>query len=363
LKLKNSSTLLTALQPERRRWLRQTVGFAPAVMMGLAGLPLWAHAGGIASAPQSYSSPTQIWLRRVNEASQRLNFSGTFGVHSGQTKSSARIIHISQGGQQYEYIESLDGPHKQIYRHNQRVHTFWPEHKTVQMEDRQGWSAFPALLHTFDGHLSDHYVLQAMGEERLAGLDAQMSLLLAKDSHRYSHRLWTEKKRGLLLRVDVLNERQEVLESSAFSELRWEVPMSAETLLSGMNKSQGYRQIKPEFLAINPQAQGWQLPREWMGFYQVRCFLRTLEDAFAHQKQGKSTHKVLQAIYSDGLTYMSIFVEPLASGTLLADSPSHSQIGATQTWTTRQRDWQVTVVGEVPVATLRAIASALQRVG
>ena len=139
--------------------------------------------------------------------------------------------------------------------------------------------------------------------------------------------------------------------------------MSAATLLSDMRKSQGYRQIKPEFLSTTPQAQGWQLPQEWMGFYQVRCFLRTLEDAFHHQKQGQSTHKVLQAIFSDGLTYISIFVEPLVSGALLADSPSHSQIGATQTWTARQRDWQVIVVGEVPVATLRAIANSLQRVG
>ena len=69
--------------------------------------------------------------------------------------------------------------------------------------------------------------------------------------------------------------------------------------------------------------------------------------------------KVLQAIYSDGLATVSVFVEPY-------DAQRHGRsqqtsIGATQTLTRREGDWWVTLVGDVPAATLRDFASALTR--
>lgn len=68
---------------------------------------------------------------------------------------------------------------------------------------------------------------------------------------------------------------------------------------------------------------------------------------------------VLQTIFSDGLTYVSVFIEPF-------DPQRHQRamrtaVGATQTLMRRQGDWWITVVGDVPPATLLAFANALER--
>jgi sigma-E factor negative regulatory protein RseB len=66
----------------------------------------------------------------------------------------------------------------------------------------------------------------------------------------------------------------------------------------------------------------------------------------------------VQTIFSDGLTYVSVFIEPFN-----AERHTKSMLtsmGATQTLMRRQGDWWITVVGDVPTATLKAFASGLE---
>ena len=67
---------------------------------------------------------------------------------------------------------------------------------------------------------------------------------------------------------------------------------------------------------------------------------------------------VLQAIYSDGLTHVSVFIEAY-------DPARHRRemlmaMGATRTLLRRHGASWVTVIGDVPVATLRAFAAGLE---
>jgi hypothetical protein len=70
-------------------------------------------------------------------------------------------------------------------------------------------------------------------------------------------------------------------------------------------------------------------------------------------------HRVLQAIYADGMTYVSVFIEPYKDNH--HGRPMHAVMGATQTLSMRQGDWWVTVIGDVPAATLQLFAGALER--
>ena len=67
----------------------------------------------------------------------------------------------------------------------------------------------------------------------------------------------------------------------------------------------------------------------------------------------------LQTIYSDGLTYVSVFIEPFDAQR--HTNPIETSIGATHTLMQRQGEWWITVVGDVPTATLRAFATELER--
>ena len=67
---------------------------------------------------------------------------------------------------------------------------------------------------------------------------------------------------------------------------------------------------------------------------------------------------MLQAIFSDGLTYVSVFIEPYRPRSATS-ARCCTQLGATQTLMRRHGDWWVTVVGDVPPATLQQFAPAL----
>ena len=161
----------------------------------------------------------RAWLLRIHDAASRRNFQGTFVVSGGGGVANARISHFHEGANQYERIESLDGRQRKVFRHNDVVHTLWPASKVAMIEQRGQLSSFPALLQASDDHLADWYEMKLEGIDRVAGHEADVLAVKPRDSYRYGYRLWADRASGLLLRVDVIGERGETLETAAFSEV------------------------------------------------------------------------------------------------------------------------------------------------
>lgn len=313
---------------------------------------------------------TRAWLLRIQEAAKKRNFSGTFVFSTGGAMSSARIAHYAthygQGQQQFERVDSLDGPPRQLLRHNDTVHTVWPQSGLVVVETRDSGVTFPALLLGADEQVFSNYeVLTSKDSERIAGHDAMVLWLKPKDLHRYGYRLWSDKSSGLLLRADVLGERNEVLESSAFSEVNIGVKPQPEQVLSAIKKLKQYRVVKTQMNPTTLDAHGWQLRLLVPGFKEIRCFQRpwgASPDAQAPERQSLNNEapaQTLQVIYSDGLTHVSLFVEPFDGARHGRQVPA--SLGATKTFAVRQADWWITAVGDVPLSTLRSLALGLQR--
>ena len=307
--------------------------------------------------------PTQArevraWLTRIHQAASRHNFQGTFVVSSGGTVSSARIAHYCEGLNQFERSEALDGQQRLVYRHNDTVHTVWPTGKVVLVEQRSLTASFPALLQAGDDHIADFYDVRPQGAERIAGHEANVLVVKPRDGLRYGYRLWADQASGLLLRADVIGERHEVLESSAFSEVAIGVKAQPDSVLAPMKKLDGYRVARPAMTPTRLEAEGWALRQPAAGFRQVSCVKRPMEGAAA-PAQSSADPQVLQAIYSDGLTYVSVFIEPFNAQR--HTRPLLASVGPMQTLMQQQGDWWVTVVGEVPSATLRIFAKGLER--
>ncbi|HJV95962.1 MAG TPA: MucB/RseB C-terminal domain-containing protein [Albitalea sp.] len=303
-------------------------------------------------------SEVRAWLMRIHGAASHSNFQGTFVVSAGGAVSSARIAHFCEGGNQFERIESLDGQTRHVFRYNDVVHTVWPRVHVAMVEQRDQLSSFPALLQGGDDRIADFYDLHALGAERVAGYEANVLLLKPRDGARFGYRLWAEKNTGLLLRADVLGERGEVLETSAFSDVAIGVRSQPETVLQPMKKLGGYRVMRPSLTPTKLDAEGWVMRQTVPGFREVSCVKRPLENE-ADSERGEAATQALQTIYSDGLTYVSVFIEPF-------NPQRHARamltsIGATQTLMRRQGDWWVTVIGDVPTMTLRAFANGLER--
>ena len=298
------------------------------------------------------------WLMRIHEAAKHRNFQGTFVVSGGGSVASARIAHFCDGRNQYERIESLDGPARQVFRHNDRVHTLWPASRIALLEQRDLLTAFPALLQAGDDHIHDVYEVQLQATERVAGREADVLWVRPRDAHRYGYRLWADKASGLLLRSDVLGERMEVLETAAFSDVAIGVRPQFDSVLQPMRRLEGYRVVRPVLTPTRLESEGWVLRPSIPGFRQVRCVRRPMEGT-ALTALGTAQQDVLQSIFSDGLTHVSVFIEPF--NVERHTKPLLTSFGATRTLMSRQGDWWITVVGDVPAATLRAFAGGLER--
>lgn len=299
----------------------------------------------------------RAWLMRIHEAAGRQNFQGTFVVSSPGNVASASMAHFCEGSNQYERIESLDGPRRDVYRHNETVHTLWPAKGLAVIEQRTLPASFPALLQSGGDGLAEWYEVEPRGEARVAGHSADVLLVKPKDSYRYGYRLWSDKASGLLLRADVLDQRGEVLETSAFSEITIGIRSRPESVLEPMERLDNYRVLRPVLSPTRLGAEGWSMRTPAPGFRLVSCVNRHVERPGT--ADDPNTHRVLQAIYADGMTYVSVFIEPFRENR--HSRPVATVTGATQILSVRHGDWWITAVGDVPPATLRLFATALER--
>jgi sigma-E factor negative regulatory protein RseB len=298
------------------------------------------------------------WLLRMDEASRHSAYTGTFVVSSPSGHlSSARIWHVCQGDQQMERVEALTGTPRTTFRHNDQVVTFFPKTHIVKTERREWFDLFPNLLKSSDSAIDQFYAAQQVGSGRVAGFQARVVQLNPKDNLRFGYRIWSEKKSGLVVKLETLGTHGKVLEQAAFSDLKIDAPVDMAALARMMNDTAGYKVVATALVKTTAAAEGWALKSPVPGFKPMNCYKRRIAAG------GGAADNALQWVFSDGLASVSVFMETY-------DPKRHAQetrlaMGATHMLTRRLNtpagDWWVTVVGEVPLRTLEAFAQGLER--
>lgn len=311
----------------------------------------------LAGGPAALDTPG--WLARVHEAASERNYQGLQVVTAGGAVSSAHIAHYCEGKEQFERVDMVDGQLRQVLRHDDMVYTVWPQRELAVVEQRQLLSPFPALLQSSGElmKLGDAYAVVPQGTDRVADHEAEVFLLQPRDSLRFPQRMWTERDSGLLLRVDVLGGHGEVLESSEFSDVAIGVKPQPDVVMLPLKQLHGYRVVRPTVTKTRLDAEGWTLKHGVPGFREISCVRRALDPLAPAGSAGAV--ETVQAIYSDGLTHVSLFIEPYdGAGHRKA---MHTVMGATHTMMGRVGQWWVTLVGDVPGPTLKQFADALVR--
>jgi sigma-E factor negative regulatory protein RseB len=346
------------LRDQRSMALRNFLAPAFAAFLCVIAPSVWAQAVPVGDEGPAQAHEVRAWLMRIHEAAGHRNFQGTFVVSGGGAVSSAHIAHFCEGPNQFERSESLDGPARHVYRHNDVVTTMWPASKVAMVEQRDLLAQFPALLQAGDDRIAEFYEVHPQGAQRVAGHEANLLVVKPRDNLRYGYRLWADQASGLLLRADVIGEHNEVLESSAFSDVVIGVKPHLESVLLPMKRLDGYRVVRPVLTPTRLESEGWVMHQPAAGFRQVSCVKRPMENPGTIDNDA-AEQQVLQTIYSDGLTYVSVFIEPFDPRR--HTHPMQTSVGPTQTLMQQQGDWWVTVLGDVPPATLRLFAKSLER--
>jgi sigma-E factor negative regulatory protein RseB len=309
-----------------------------------------ADAQGDASVRQQAAA----WLDRIQEAARHENYEGVFVYQHGNFVQSSRIAHYAvRGDGEFESLESLDGQPRKLLRHDDDLYTFVPQRRLCVVEKRSNKDSFPALMSESGAQVLSVYDPKLLGGDRVAGLDAQVIELDPRDTYRFAYKLWADAKTGLLLRVQTLDASGQVLAQVAFTQVRVGVPAEKAAIATGMRNTSGWTLVRPPVSTVDMQAQGWRIAPEVPGFRDIREVRRLM----AARDPKAPPIPVDQAVFSDGLSTISVFVEPAEGNSRKAGAGS---TGATHVLVTRYRDYWITVLGEVPQATLQRFASAIE---
>jgi len=294
------------------------------------------------------------WLDRIQQAAQQQSYEGTFVYQRGGYVQSSRIAHVASRDGEFERIETLDGKPRKVLRHNDELYTFVPERKLCVVERRQTRDSFPSLLGAGGDHVMSVYDAKLLGKDRVAGLDAQVVELVPKDAYRFTYKLWSDARTGLLLRSQTLDATDHVLEQIAFSQVQTGGTSGDKAAIAaGMRNLSGWTVVRPPVATVDMEAQGWQIAPNVAGFRKIREVRRPM----AARDAGDPPIPVDQAVFTDGLATISVFIEPAEKNTRKEGAGS---TGATHVLVKRRGDYWITVLGEVPPATLQQFAAAIE---
>jgi sigma-E factor negative regulatory protein RseB len=296
-------------------------------------------------APRSESQ----WIQAARTAAMRVNYTGTIIYQAGGEMTSSRITHMFDGSKSHERIQTLDGKPREYLRKrsgsDDEVQCLIPEAKKIIVEKRSVEDSFPSLASASPDEILQRYEAKLGPVERVAGLEAQALTLEPRDKLRYAYRLWLDRTTGLLLRAQTLDERNEVIEQISFSDVRIGERIDRSALKSPW-ATDGWSVVRSEYRQADLAKLGWVVPTP-DGFRRTKEVVRRMHSADA-----------MQVVFADGLATISVFIEP---GSALADPPDSVRVhGPTSAFSRRVSEALVTVVGEVPPGTVRAVAQSVE---
>lgn len=326
----------------------------------LSGFVIYANAGDVAANKATDTQEAQLLLKKIQSAAQRLNYTGTFVYQQGNLVRSSRITHLLEGRNEFEKLEVLDGNPREYIRANEEITGYVPGTRTLLIEKRVTRDVFPSIIAAGPADLAQHYDIRKGETGRVAGYDCQAVVLEPKDDLRYGYKLWAEKSTGLLLRMQTIDEKNEVIEQIAFTHLG----------IGNIDR----RQVRPSFgntsgwhveNAVMKQVDlsDWRVKSLPAGFLRVHELRRMISDTPAQNVDGSarvnvqpSQREVFQIVFSDGLAALSIFIEPATR----SRTEGSLRQGATSIVGKRLGDYWLTIVGEVPPAAIRQIANSIE---
>jgi sigma-E factor negative regulatory protein RseB len=294
----------------------------------------------------AYADDAWQMLEKTAFAARELNYSGQFVYQSGNQTRVIDITHMNQDGHEMTRNVVLEGPPREVYSQGNDIVIFQPKNEKVMIEKRRGQNLFPAMLPTDLRLIKSSYTARLGAIETVAGRNAQIIDLMPNDAFRYSYKIWTDIEFGLLLKMTLLNSKNETLEQIYFNQINMLNSQDVNWFQPKIDVSKSY--VVEDNAQVTHIEDNWivaQLPTGYRKIDQVQRIV-----------PGKSA-PVNQIIFSDGIASVSLFIEPIAKGT--HPKTGHMLVGSTNICANVIDGYQIMVVGEVPAETVQQIAKAV----
>ena len=302
--------------------------------------------------PAFAQGDARMWLDRMENAVEYLNYKGVFvHIHGGRSES-MQIVHRAEGEVITERLHSLDGPKREIIRVDNTVKCILPDKQSLLVERLQGKTALQARLPTYTTQLDETYSFRLKRERgKVAGRRTRIIYIEPKDRYRYGYRLGLDEETAMPLKAQVMSADNEIIEQIWFVSitLHDSIPDAEFEAVTDHGDFVWYQQDPKSRALEKDHTTLWRAARLPIGFVLTESKTRMMAG---------SDEPVEHLVYSDGLAVVSVFVEMRSGG--VDDMGGWSRMGAANVFATRRDLHLVTAVGEVPATTVEYIAESVQ---
>jgi sigma-E factor negative regulatory protein RseB len=306
--------------------------------------------GGWASADALEFSEDKAmrWLSEMNSAVSDLNYKGIVTYLRDQQVESFQLFHASRkSGVERERLVSMNSPLREVVRTAEKVICYFPETKKASVERMPvGRSALFELPDDLT-RLSRHYSVKLQGQEYVARRLSQVVSIEPRDDYRYARLMWLDVESKLPLKVEMLDENGQAAEQMVFTSV-------------SINAAIPPEDFEPTVQATNFTWTASQ--RQSLPLASLRWALHDVPEGFqilsyTRLKRPSADHEAEHILLGDGFSSVSVYVEDLKLGQG-KDYPK--KIGNINAFNTKISGNRITVMGEVPAKTVRAIAEGLR---
>ena len=292
------------------------------------------------------------WLDEMSAALQTLDYDGTFVYLHDDKLETMRIVHqLTEGGEK-ERLVSLTGSPREVLRDDRAVTCIMPDNKSVMIGKSRPRQPFPVVPKDLDA-LSRYYNLEDAGVDRMTGFVTRVIKVKPKDALRYGYRFWIDTDTRMLIKFDLTGVNGRAIEQVMFTSLGIGDSIPATALKPSLT-GDGYTWYRQENPGRKPQKDsgdpGWTVDDLPFGFRMTN---------FQYKRMRQDGESAEHMVFSDGLATVSVYVEKLPAGK--TPVTGLSSMGAMNAYRAQVEGYQVTVVGEVPRATVQMIARSVSR--
>ena len=286
------------------------------------------------------------WLDRMAAAVQSANYEGTVIRIQGGKAEALKVVHRVVDGVIQEKVVAQDGSSVEIVRNGNEVHCILPDRQSVVVEEWDDRSTLFSTLPSSDLSFGNEYDLAIVREERVAGRPALLMAIRPHDAYRYGHRIWLDSETAFPLQTQVIDADGNVVEQVRFADISLNQEIHASALAPSVNTESFRWFTQPARHVSHKIETSWSSDDLPIGFRVVSTH---------GEKMRGSGDVVTHILYSDGLANVSVFIAPQGDNNAEGDS----RVGGSNSYTAIVDQDRVTAVGEVPVVTVRQIATTM----
>lgn len=291
-------------------------------------------------------------LDRMARAFRELNYDVSFVYIRDNQVEPMRFIHAFQDGRERSRLVHLNGAAREIIREDDSITAYLADAKPV-MIDKAGSIPFTRNLLDNLSRVKDSYQLVVGEEARIAGRQAREVAIVSPDNDRYGYRIWIDNESGLLLRSELINDVQRIVE-------QWQVVnLTIKSTIPDADLAVSFD--------VNPATGVRVLPVAETNAERVSPFqVNYLPSGFVLRSQ-QLQHKpgidepVHHLLFSDGVAAISVYISKTPAGIQSAERVWRR--GGMTIVEKADSERRVTVVGDIPSSTARKIALSVRNSG